>query len=412
MSGPLRCRFCHTELKHTFVDLGMSPISNANIPADKAEDMEPFFPLHARVCPACWLVQLPAIQKPENLFNDDYAYFSSFSDSWLQHCRQYMQYATERFSLTPKSFVVEIASNDGYLLQYFVQKGIPVLGVEPAENVARKAEEKGVRSLVKFFGEKTATEVAQQHRKADLIIGNNVFAHVPDINDFVKGLKALLAPEGVITLEFPHLLQLIRNNQFDTIYHEHYSYLSLLSVKKIFEAFGLRVFDVQELPTHGGSLRVHGCHKENVKLDGQERVEALLRIEKEEGLDSLDRYVRFSEQVKATKRALLELLIAIKAEGKSIVGYGAPAKGNTLLNYCGIGTDFIDYTVDRNPHKQGRFLPGTHIPIHGPEKIAATKPDYVMILPWNLKDEIVTQLSYVRQWGCKFIVPVPQPEKI
>ncbi len=406
----LKCRFCGMPLQHTFVDLGMSPVSNANISSDRAEAMEPFFPLHARVCHACWLVQLPEIQKPEDIFKDDYAYFSSYSDSWLEHCREYVCHATERFSLTKKSLVVEIASNDGYLLQYFVQQGVPVLGVEPSGNVVEAAKRKGVQTLVKFFGEKTAHEVVSEGHQADLIIGNNVLAHVPDINDFVRGLKVLLKPDGVITMEFPHLLQMIRKNQFDTIYHEHYSYLSLLAVQKIFGAFGLRMFDVQELPTHGGSLRIYACHQENTRVDGQERVASLLGMEKNEGLDSVDRYTRFAEQVQSSKRALLELLIGIKAEGKTIAGYGAPAKGNTLLNYCGIRRDFMEYTVDRNPHKQGKFLPGTHIPIFSPEKIRETRPDYILILPWNLKEEIMSQLAFVREWGGKFILPIPRPE--
>lgn len=410
MTNILKCRFCGTPLEHTFVDLGMSPISNANISSERCEVMEPFFPLHARVCHVCWLVQLPEIQKPDHLFNDDYAYFSSFSDSWLEHCRLYVKKVTERFSLTEKSFVAEIASNDGYLLQYFVEQGIPVLGVEPSANVAEAALKKGIKTLVKFFGEKTAHEIAAEGKKADLIIGNNVLAHVPDINDFVRGLKVLLNFDGVITLEFPHLLQMIRNNQFDTIYHEHYSYLSLLSVQKIFKSFGLRVFDVEELPTHGGSLRIYVCHQESVRVDDHASVDALLKIEKNEGLDGLDRYACFSQQVQSTKRAVLELLIRLKDEGKTIVGYGAPAKGNTLLNYCGIRTDFLDYTVDRSPHKQGKLLPGTHIPIYGPERIAETKPNYVLILPWNLKDEIMGQLSDIRRWGGKFIVPIPNPE--
>jgi SAM-dependent methyltransferase len=406
----LKCRFCGARLEHSFVDLGMSPVSNANIIPGREEAMEAFFPLHTRVCHHCWLVQLPEVERPEHIFKDDYAYFSSFSDSWLEHCRKYVDYAVDRFRLTSAHFVVEIASNDGYLLQYFLGRGIPVLGVEPAENVARKAEEKGIRTLVKFFGEKTAFGIAAQGRLADLVIGNNVLAHVPDINDFVRGLKVLLAPNGVGTFEFPHLLQLLQQNQFDTIYHEHYSYLSMLAVIRIFDRAGLRIFDVQELPTHGGSLRIHVCHKENARRDGQDNMNLLLKREKDMGLDRMDVYARFAEQVRATKRALLDLLIRIKAEGKTIVGYGAPAKGNTLLNYCGIRKDFLDYTVDRSPHKQGKLLPGTHIPVFAPEKIAETRPDYVLVLPWNLRDEITGQLSYIRQWGGKFILPIPRPE--
>ncbi len=406
----LKCRFCDTELRRTFVDLGMSPVSNANVAPDRAEAMEPFFPLHVRVCHHCWLVQLPEVESHEHIFKGDYAYFSSFSDSWLEHCRKYVDYVTKRFCLTEKSFVVEIASNDGYLLQYFVQRKFSVLGVEPSENVASKAEEKGVKSLVKFFGEKTAQEIVAQGRKADLVIGNNVLAHVPDINDFVRGLKILLATEGVMTFEFPHLLQLIQQNQFDTIYHEHFSYFSLLAIQRIFDHFDLRMFDVQELSTHGGSLRVHVCHKGNPRRDGQDNVDVLLKREQDAGLESEAAYARFAQQVRATKRTLLDLLIKIKADGKSIVGYGAPAKGNTLLNYCGIRQDFLDYTVDRSPYKQGKLLPGTHIPIFAPEKIQETRPDYILILPWNLKAEIMEQMAFVRQWGGKFILPIPHPE--
>ncbi len=409
MSATLKCRFCGKELKHTFAALGMSPISNANVSLERAERMEPFFPLHARVCDACWLVQLPEIEKPEQLFTEDYAYFSSYSDSWLAHCKKYVDEVSARFQLSQKSFVVEIASNDGYLLQYFLQKKIPVLGIEPSANVAAAACKKGIDTLVEFFGARSAKVVATDRGQADLIIGNNVLAHVPDINDFVRGLKILLKSEGIITMEFPHLLQMIRHNQFDTIYHEHYSYLSLLSVQKIFAAEGLDVFDVEELATHGGSLRIFACHQENRKNERSDRVSRLLAMELQAGLNTLDTYSRFNEQVRRTKYALLDLLIDIKTQGKSVAAYGAPAKGNTLLNYCGIRQDFVDYTVDRSPHKQRKLLPGTHIPIYGPEKIAETKPDYVLILPWNIKEEIMEQMAYVRQWGGKFIIPIPTP---
>lgn len=407
MSQALKCRFCGTALQHTFVDLGMSPLSNANVPLERAEAMEPFFPLHVRVCHVCWLVQLPEIEKPEQIFKEDYAYFSSFSDSWLAHCKTYVDAAVSRFKLDSKSFVVEVASNDGYLLQYFVQKKIPVLGVEPSANVAEAAQKKGVDSLVKFFGRETAAQIANSRQKADLIIGNNVLAHVPDIKDFAGGLKALLKSDGVITLEFPHLLQMMRKNQFDTIYHEHYSYLSLVAVQGILRSQGLRIFDVEELPTHGGSLRIYACHNENSRSDGQIRVDQLLSAERAAVLDQFKSYELFAGRVKAAKRAFLALLIDLKSEGKTVVGYGAPAKGNTLLNYCGVRTDFMEYTVDRSPHKQGKLLPGTHIPVYAPEKIAETRPDYVVILPWNLKDEIVQQLDYIRGWGGKFIVPIP-----
>ena len=410
MSSPIRCRSCGMLLQHTFVDLGMSPVSNANISSESSEAMEPFFPLHARVCNLCWLVQLPEIEKPQQIFKEDYAYFSSYSDSWLAHCRSYADQMVERCGLSSQSFVVEVASNDGYLLQYLVQKGVPVLGIEPSANVAEAARKKGVETLVKFFGEQTARDLKQDGYRADLIIGNNVLAHVPDILDFVRGLKVLLKADGVITLEFPHLLQMMNNNQFDTIYHEHFSYLSLLSVRKIFQSAGLRIFDVEELTTHGGSLRIFGCHQENGRFDGEPRVVAVLQKELKAGLASLEAYSRFSHQVCSTKRALLDLLIRIKAGGKKIAGYGAPAKGNTLLNYCGIRTDFIDYTVDKNPHKQGKLLPGTHIPVYAPERIMETRPDYVLILPWNIKGEVMEQMKGIRQWGGKFIVPIPNPE--
>jgi len=402
-----QCRFCHAPLQHTFADLGMSPISNAFLKPTQLNLKEPFYPLHAYVCGTCLLVQLEEFESPEAIFNDDYAYFSSFSDTWLKHARDYVDEMVERFGYSGSSLVVEIASNDGYLLQYFVARRIPVLGVEPAANVAEAARKKGVDTLVKFFGVNTAKELAATRGKADLLLGNNVLAHVPDLNDFVAGMKILLKPDGVITMEFPHLLRLMQQNQFDTIYHEHFSYFSLLTVEKVFAHHGLMLFDIQQLPTHGGSLRIFARHAGHVgQVSGA--VPALLAEERAAGLERISTYSAFAEKVRVTKRKLLRFLIDAKEAGKSVVGYGAPAKGNTLLNYCGVRSDFIDYTVDRSPHKQGMFLPGTHIPIHEPERIFRTRPDYVLILPWNIKDEIIEQMSAVRSWGGKFVVPVPE----
>ena len=401
------CRHCGQTLEHSFCDLGMSPLSNAYLTQDQLAKMEPFFPLHAQVCASCHLVQLPAVETPENIFSD-YAYFSSYSDSWLDHCRRYVDGMISRFGFGRQSQIVEIASNDGYLLQYFREREVPVLGIEPAGNVAKVAQAAGIETVVRFFGEQTATDLRASGRGADLLLGNNVLAHVPDINDFVRGMQVLLKPEGIITMEFPHLLRLMRENQFDTIYHEHFSYLSLMTVERIFGRHGLRLFDVEQLPTHGGSLRIYATHTGNAAQAEVPRLRDLRIEEKDAGLDRMETYSSFAEQVRRTKRALLEFLIAAKNEGKSIVGYGAPAKGNTLLNYCGVRSDFIDYTVDRSPHKQGRFLPGTHIPIAGPERIAETRPDYLLILPWNLKEEIMSQMAHVRSWGCRFVVPIPE----
>ena len=401
------CRFCNQELKHTFVDLGMSPLCESYVAADQLNQMEPFYPLHVFVCEKCFLVQLEEYVSPERIFSD-YAYFSSYSDSWLEHCRQYTDQMIDRFSLDPRSLVVELASNDGYLLQYFVARKIPVLGIEPAANVAQTAKQKGVSTIVEFFGRQLAARLAHEGRRADLIVGNNVLAQVPDLCDFVAGIKLLLKPGGVVTLEFPHLLRLMEENQFDTIYHEHFSYFSFLTAEKIFQAHDLVLFDVEELPTHGGSLRIFGRHKEDRANPIAPRVAELRAREQAAGLMDLDRYRSFAESVKKTKRRLLQCLIQAKQEGKSIVGYGAPGKGNTLLNYCGIGTDFLDYTVDRNPYKQGKFTPGTHISIYPPERICQTRPDYLLILPWNLKSEIMQQMIQIREWGGKFIVPIPE----
>jgi SAM-dependent methyltransferase len=405
-SGP-RCRFCGTPLRHTLVDLGMSPLCESYVSAGQLNQMEPFFPLHVYVCESCYLAQLEEYVSPEAIFSE-YAYFSSYSDSWLRHAKDYTGLMVSRFGIGASSLVVELASNDGYLLQYFVEKGIPVLGIEPARNVAKVAIEKGIPTLVEFFGEKMAGELASQGKMADLVIGNNVLAQVPGLNDFVRGMKILLKPGGIITMEFPHLVRLMAENQFDTIYHEHFSYFSFLAVEKVFAAHGLTLFDVDEIPTHGGSLRIYARHAEDTTRPVEPRVNELRRREQAAGLTEMRTYSAFAERVRETKRKLLEFLIQVKREGKTVCGYGAPGKGNTLLNYCGIRTDFLDYTVDRNPYKQGKFTPGTHIPILAPERIAETRPDYLFILPWNFKDEIMEQMSYIRDWGGKFIVPIPE----
>ncbi|MEZ5333540.1 MAG: class I SAM-dependent methyltransferase [Thermoanaerobaculia bacterium] len=401
------CRACDAPLERVFADLRSSPLANSYLEPDRLAAPEPYFPLTVYVCERCRLVQLPAWESPENIFSD-YAYFSSFSDSWLDHARRYVEAVTERFGLGGDSRVVEVASNDGYLLQYFVERGIPVLGIEPAANVARAAVDRGIPTRVEFFGADGARRLVEEGTRADLLLGNNVLAHVPDIRDFVTGLATLLAPTGVLTMEFPHLLRLIEQNQFDTIYHEHYSYLSLAVVRSLFAARGLTVFDVEELPTHGGSLRVFARREEDSSKPVEDRVGALLEVEREAGLEDLETYDRFDERVRETKRKLLEFLIRVRREGASVVGYGAAAKGNTLLNYCGIGTDLVDYVVDRSPHKQGRYLPGSRLPIHAPEKIAETRPDYVLVLPWNLVDEIVGQMAHVRDWGGRFCVAIPE----
>jgi len=405
------CRFCGTPLTQTFCDLGMSPLSNAYLKPSQLQQPEAFYPLHAYVCESCHLVQLPEFESPEHIFSD-YAYFSSYSDTWLKHAKTYTDDMITRFGFNQSSQIVEIASNDGYLLQYFVERGIPVLGVEPAENVAQVAKTKGIPTVVKFFGVKTAMELAKAGIQADLLLGNNVLAHVPDLNDFVAGMKILLKPNGVITMEFPHLLRLMEGNQFDTIYHEHFSYFSFLTVETIFAKHGLILFDVEELTTHGGSLRILARHPENKSQPVTERVSQLRTLERQVGLDKLETYQKFSAQVCNTKRNILDFLIQAKRAGKQIIGYGAPAKGNTLLNYCGIRADFFDYTVDRSPHKQGLFLPGTHIAIYPPEKIQETQPDYLVILPWNLKDEIMVQMAHIRAWGGKFVTLIPSVQII
>ncbi len=411
-SSPRKCRFCKEDLKYSVVDLGMSPLCEEYITAEGANNVEKFFPLHAFVCSNCWLVQLEEFASPDEIFAGEYAYFSSYSDSWVDHAKKYTQKMISDFEIDSNNFVVEIASNDGYLLQWFVSENIPVLGVEPADNIAEAAIEKGIRTEIKFFGVKTANELIKKYGKADLLLGNNVLAHVPDINDFVSGMKIMLSDEGIITMEFPHLLQLIENNQFDTIYHEHFSYLSFTTVDRIFSHHGITLFDVEEIPTHGGSLRIYGKHSENRSKDISDRVTELLSREKNLGVEELSYYSSFEEQVKETKRKILSFLIEAKRNGKKIVGYGAPGKGNTLLNYCGIRSDFIDFTVDRSTYKQGKLLPGTRIPIFDPSMIKKTKPDYLFILPWNLKDEIINQNNFIRDWGGKFVVPVPELEII
>ncbi len=400
------CRFCATPLEHSFVDLGMSPLSNAFLEADELDRMERFYPLRAYVCGECFLVQLEEFESPDEIFRD-YVYFSSYSDSWLAHAREFAAGATDRFGLDARSLVVEIASNDGYLLQYFNERDIPVLGIEPARNVAQVAIDAGIDTVTEFFGVALARRLRAERQGCDLLIGNNVLAHVPDLNDFVAGLELLLADDGALSMEFPHLLQLVEHTQFDTIYHEHFSYFSLLAAQRIFRHHGLEIFDVEELPSHGGSLRIYAQHPDG-GYPHSDSVERLLARERDAGLDRLEIYRYFSERVHGVKRDLIEFLIEARRAGKRVAGYGAPAKGNTLLNFCGVGTDFIEYTVDRSPHKQGRFLPGTHIPVHSPERIAQTKPDYVLILPWNLQDEIVEQMIHIRSWGGRFVVPIPR----
>jgi len=402
-----KCRFCQTPLTHTFVDLGMSPLCEDFLRLEELKHMEPFYPLHVYVCEECFLVQLEEFVSPRDIYTD-YKYFSSYSDSWLRHSKQYTEKMIDRFGFSSNSLVAEVASNDGYLLQYFLDENIPVLGIEPADEADALAREKGITTEEIFFGNKTALELINRYGKADLLIGNNVLAHVPDINDFVSAMKVFLKPEGIITMEFPHLLRLIEGNQFDTIYHEHFSYLSFTTVERIFAHHGLVLFDVEELGTHGGSVRIYGRHQEDKSKAVSPAVIQMREQEKKAGVHKLEYYQRFSENVKETKRKILEFLITAKRKGKTIVGYGAPGKGNTLLNYCGIRTDFIDYTVDRNPYKHGKFLPGSLIPIFHPDKIKETRPDYVFILPWNLQDEIMDHLSYIGEWGGKIVVPIPE----
>nr|WP_210399007.1 class I SAM-dependent methyltransferase [Steroidobacter denitrificans] len=390
----------------SFIDLGMSPLCQTHITAEQLNQMEPFYPLHAYVCEKCFLVQLEEFVTPDDIFTE-YAYFSSYSDSWVAHAKRYCEAMQQRFSLGPTNLAVEIASNDGYLLQHFVAMGIRTLGVEPAANIAEAARTKGIPTVNRFFGRDSAAELRAEHGPANLLLGNNVLAHVPDLNDFVAGMKVMLADDGVITMEFPHLQQLMDQNQFDTIYHEHFSYFSFTTVERVFAAHDLVLFDVEELPTHGGSLRIYGRHTADTSKPVGTRVTALRQREATAGFTTLAKYTGFSEQVRETKRRILEFLIEAKRAGKSIAGYGAPGKGNTLLNYCGIRTDFLDFTVDRNPYKQGKFTPGTRIPILSPDAIKERRPDYLFVLPWNLIDEIAAQCEYIREWGGRLVAPIP-----
>ena len=400
------CRFCNAPLEHVFADLGMSPLANSYVEPERVGQGEAFYPLRALVCSRCLLVQLEEFESPAAIFTD-YAYFSSYSSSWVDHARRYVETTIERFGLTGEHHVVELASNDGYLLRWFRDAGIPVLGVEPAENVAAVAREAGIPTRSVFFGQETARELLAE-APADLLLGNNVLAHVPDLNDFVAGMKILLKPGGIITMEFPHLLQMIAEDQFDTIYHEHFSYFSFLVVRKVFAQHGLRLWDVQELPTHGGSLRIFGCHEDDGARPDTDRVGALLERERAAGLERLETYEDYDRRVKEGKIEILEFLIDLKRRGKTIAGYGAPAKGNTLLNYCGIDRGMVEFTVDRNPYKQGRYLPGTRIPIDAPQRIFDARPDVVLILPWNLRDEIMAELAGIREWGGAFAARAPQ----
>lgn len=401
----MKCRFCGKELKQEFVDLFNSPPSNSYLKDEQLNEPEVFYPLKTLVCEGCFLVQIDEYKKSDEIFDSEYAYFSSYSKSWLEHSKRYVEKMTEKLSLDKDSFVIEIASNDGYLLQYFKEKNIPNLGVEPTHSTAQAAREKGIEVLEEFFGAKMAKDL----KKADLILGNNVLAHVPDINDFVKGLKNALKQNGTITMEFPHLFNLIKFNQFDTIYHEHFSYLSLIAVKAIFEAQGLKIYDVEELPTHGGSLRIFATHTDN-NIEVTPNVEKLLEKEKSANMDSIKGYEGFGQKTNKIKMDLLKFLLEARAEGKKVAAYGAAAKGNTLLNYCGVKSDLIDFVVDASPHKQGKLMPASHIPIVSEDKIRQEKPDYILILPWNLKDEITQQLSYTKDWSCKFVVAIPGVE--
>jgi C-methyltransferase C-terminal domain/Putative zinc binding domain/Methyltransferase domain len=403
-----KCRFCAAPLRHRFVDLGMSPLCQTQIAPSQLNQVEPFYPLLVHVCERCYLVQLEEYVAPEIVFGSDYPYFSSYSDSWIAHAKRYVEHVQQDFGISSADFVVELASNDGYLLRHFVEKGIRCLGVEPAESVASSAIERGIPTVVAFFGTYTAKKLRSSHGSANLILGNNVLAHVPDLNDFVGGVKELLAADGFVTFEFPHLMKLIDFNQFDTIYHEHFSYFSFTTVRQVFAKHGLTIFDVQELPTHGGSIRIYASHSDSSKYAMHSRVAQLEQREIQAGYREIDTYRRFAPKVEETKRRLLKFLISAKEDGKRVAGYGAPGKGNTLLNYCGIRTDFLEYTVDRNPHKKGTYTPGTRIPIFDPAKIFETRPDFVLILPWNLTQEITTNLAGIREWGGRFVVPIPE----
>ncbi len=404
----MQCRFCGTRLEHVFIDLGNSPPSNSFLNKEQLNEPEVFYPLKVFTCHNCFLVQIDEYKKSGEIFNNLYAYFSSYSSSWLRHASNYADMMVDRFGFNENSRVVEVASNDGYLLQYFLQKQIPVLGIEPTKNTAAVAIEKGIETVIDFFGVSLATQLAKNEQRADLLLGNNVLAHVPDINDFVAGLKILLNSSGIVTMEFPHLMQLVDNSQFDTIYHEHFSYLSLYTVKQIFNKHELEIFDVEELPTHGGSLRIFVKHADNNEQPESKNVENLLAKEKKRGMKELHYYKGFKKKVEDVKMGLLQFIVSEKSKGKSIAAYGAAAKGNTLLNFCGIRNDFIDFVIDANPHKQNKFLPASHIPVLNEEHLKKERPDYVLILPWNLKEEIMHQLDYIRQWNGKFVIPIPE----
>lgn len=408
----MKCRFCKTELQHVFIDLINSPASNSFLTKEQLNEPEVYYPLKVYTCHQCFLVQVDEYKKSDDIFNSDYVYFSSYSTSWLAHAKKYVQAMTDRFGYNQQSKVIEIASNDGYLLQYFAEKKIPVLGIEPTKNTAAVAVKKGIETVTEFFGVKLAEKLVANGTKADLLLGNNVLAHVPDIVDFVGGMRILLAPQGVVTMEFPHLVQLIDNNQFDTIYHEHFSYLSFYTVKQIFESQGLEMFDVEELPTHGGSLRIYAKHKEDNTKKISGNVNALLKKESEKGISSLAYYDAFQQKAEKIKLDLLAFLIQQKNAGKKVAAYGAAAKGNTMLNFCGIKNDLIDFVVDLNPHKQDKFLPASHIPVVNEEYLKTAKPDYVIILPWNLKEEITSQLSYIKEWKGQFVIAIPQLETL
>lgn len=403
----MQCRFCKAELSHVFIDLFNSPASNSFLTADQLNEPETFYPLKVYTCHQCFLVQVDEYKKSDAIFDSNYVYFSSYSTSWLKHAKQYTEMMTKRFGYNQDSLVIEVASNDGYLLQYFNENNVPVLGIEPTANTAEAAKAKGVNSVVDFFGVRLATELVAKNIKADLLLGNNVLAHVPDIVDFVGGMKIILKETGVVTMEFPHLMQLVDNSQFDTIYHEHFSYLSFTTVKQIFESQELEMFDVDQIPTHGGSLRIYAKHKEDISKPVSDNVAVLLTLEASKGLSGLEYYDGFQEKAMKVKLDLLDFLIQQKNAGKKVAAYGAAAKGNTLLNYCGVKADLIDFVVDANPHKQNKFLPASHIPVMDEDYLKAEKPDYVIILPWNLKDEITKQLSYIREWGGQFVVPIP-----
>ncbi|GAB2936277.1 class I SAM-dependent methyltransferase [Micromonospora polyrhachis] len=404
------CRLCSTGLTETFVDLGMSPLCESYLPAERLDSAETFYPLHVRICPECLLVQLPAYVPGEEIFSD-YAYFSSYSDSWVAHARRYADTMVETLGLGAESLVTEVASNDGYLLQHFVARGVPVLGVEPAANIAEVARGRGVRTENRFLGAASGVELADRYGQADLVVGNNVYAHVPDLVGFTAGLAALVKPTGLVTLEFPHLLRLVERRQYDTIYHEHYQYLSLLTARRALATADLSVVDVEELSSHGGSLRVYARPATGAG-EPSSNVKSVLEAEAEAGLHTVAGHRGFAEAVFDIKRDLLDFLLTARAQGRRVVGYGAPGKGNTLLNHCGIRADLLEYTVDRSPHKQGRFLPGTHIPIHAPERIEQDQPDYVLVLPWNLRTEISAQLDHVRQWGGRLVFPIPALEVV